>query len=93
MARPKIDTATFTRERASSISSTTPENEANGPSATRTFSPISNVTDAFGPKQLYGDLTQTNWAITRYVPWSSWASVSTIWPNALTNSGSATLSA
>ena len=28
MARPKIDTATFTRERASSISSTTPENEA-----------------------------------------------------------------
>src|SRR3982750_1224626 len=48
VARPKIDTATFTRERASSISSTTPENEANGPSATRTFSPISNDTDAFG---------------------------------------------
>src|SRR6476660_5280774 len=47
VARPKIDTATFTRERASSISSTTPENEANGPSATRTFSPISNDTDAF----------------------------------------------
>jgi hypothetical protein len=37
-----------TRERASSISSTTPENDANGPSATRTFSPISNDTDAFG---------------------------------------------
>ena len=33
-----------------------------------------DVPDAFGPKQ-YGDPTQTNWAITRYVPWSSWASV------------------
>ena len=30
------------------------------------------VPDAFGPKA-YGDLTQTNWAVTRYVPWTSWA--------------------
>ncbi len=43
-----------------------------------------DVTDPFGPKQ-YGDPTQTNWAITRYVPWSSWASASTIWPNASGN--------
>ncbi|HWK27240.1 MAG TPA: M6 family metalloprotease domain-containing protein [Solirubrobacter sp.] len=42
------------------------------------------VPDAFGPKA-YGDLTQTNWAVTRYVPWSSWASVSMIWPNASGN--------
>jgi M6 family metalloprotease-like protein len=42
------------------------------------------VPDAFGPKS-YGDLTQTNWAISRYVPWSSWASASTIWPNASGN--------
>src|SRR3954468_13966614 len=42
------------------------------------------VTDAFGPKA-YGDLTQTNWAVTRYIPWSSWAAVSNIWPNASGN--------
>src|SRR4051794_9167019 len=49
------------------------------------FKTQDDVTDAFGPKQLYGDLTQTNWAVTRYVPWSSWAAVSTIWPNASGN--------
>jgi hypothetical protein len=38
------------------------------------------VPDAFGPKA-YGDLTQTNWAVTRYVPWTSWAAASNIWPN------------
>ena len=43
------------------------------------------VPDAFGPKQLYGDLTQTNWALTRYVPWSSWAAASNIWPSASGN--------
>ena len=48
MARPKIDTATFTRERASSTSSTVPLNDANGPSDTRTCSPTSNDTDGFG---------------------------------------------
>src|SRR4029079_7392350 len=35
VARPKIDTATFTRERPSSTSSTTPLNDANGPSDKR----------------------------------------------------------
>jgi M6 family metalloprotease-like protein len=49
------------------------------------FKTQEDVTDAFGPKQLYGDLTQTNWAVTRYVPWTSWASASTIWPNASGN--------
>ncbi|HEY6890531.1 MAG TPA: immune inhibitor A domain-containing protein [Solirubrobacter sp.] len=42
------------------------------------------VTDAFGPKA-YGDLTQTNWAVSRYVPWSSWVTVANIWPNASGN--------
>jgi M6 family metalloprotease-like protein len=41
------------------------------------------VPDAFGPKVF--DPAQTNWAATRYVDWSSWASVSTIWPNASGN--------
>src|SRR5262249_14245782 len=48
VARPKIDTATLTRERPSSTSSTVPLNEANGPSETRTCSPTSNDTDGFG---------------------------------------------
>src|SRR5687767_9639170 len=48
VARPKIETATFTRERPSSTSSTVPLNEANGPSDTRTCSPTSNVIDGFG---------------------------------------------
>ena len=43
VARPKIDTATFTRLRSSSTSSTVPLNEVKGPSATRTCSPISKV--------------------------------------------------
>ena len=48
VARPKIDTATLTRERASSTSSTVPLNDANGPSDTRTCSPTSKVTEGFG---------------------------------------------
>ncbi len=48
VARPKIDTATFRRLRAASISSTVPLNDANGPSDTRTCSPISNEIDDFG---------------------------------------------
>src|SRR3954468_7361586 len=44
------------------------------------------VPDAFGPKLKWPlDQTQTNWAVSRYVPWSSWASASTIWPNAQGN--------
>src|SRR3954453_6000038 len=41
------------------------------------------VPDPFGPKAF--DPSQTNWAVSRYVPWSSWASASTIWPNAVTS--------
>ena len=44
----KIDTATLTRERPSSTSSTTPLNDANGPSDTRTCSPTSNDTEGLG---------------------------------------------
>src|SRR3954452_24054853 len=40
------------------------------------FKTQADVTDDFGPKALYGDQTQTNWAITRYVPWTSWAAAS-----------------
>src|SRR4029079_14521439 len=47
VARPKIDTATLTRERPSSTSSTVPLNDANGPSDTRTCSPTSNEIDGF----------------------------------------------
>src|SRR4051794_21546942 len=42
------------------------------------------VPDLFGPKS-YGDLTQTNWAVGRYTPWTSWVSVANIWPNASGN--------
>lgn len=41
VARPKIDTDTFTRPRSKSSSSTTPLKLANGPSRTLTASPIS----------------------------------------------------
>jgi M6 family metalloprotease-like protein len=45
-----------------------------------------DVPDAFGPKVKWPlDTTQTNWAVSRYVPWSSWASASTNWPNASGN--------
>ena len=42
------------------------------------------VPDAFGPKA-FGDPLQTNWAVTRYVPWTSWVSAATNWPNASGN--------
>src|SRR5262249_40957632 len=48
VGRPKMDTATLSRERPSSTSSTTPLKEANGPSDTRTCSPTSKETDGFG---------------------------------------------
>ncbi|HET6547816.1 MAG TPA: M6 family metalloprotease domain-containing protein, partial [Solirubrobacter sp.] len=47
------------------------------------FAAPEDVTDPFGPKNF--DPTQENWAFTRYVPWTSWASASTIWPNASRN--------
>src|SRR5712691_2680375 len=48
VARPKIDTATLIRDFSSSTSSTTPLNEVNGPSETRTCSPTSKMIDGFG---------------------------------------------
>jgi M6 family metalloprotease-like protein len=42
------------------------------------------VTDAFGPKA-YDPTKTVNWAPTRYVPWSSWAVATNIWPNASSN--------
>ena len=48
-----METATLSRERPSSTSSTTPLNEANGPSDTRTCSPTSKETDGFGRSMPY----------------------------------------
>src|SRR5262249_41599587 len=45
VGRPKTETATLSRARPSSISSTTPLKEANGPSHTRTCSPTSKESD------------------------------------------------
>jgi M6 family metalloprotease-like protein len=42
------------------------------------FANKEDVTDAFGPP----DEALPNWSPTRYVDWTSWASGSTIWPNA-----------
>src|SRR3954466_2523611 len=42
------------------------------------------VSDAFGPKA-YDPSKTVNWAPTRYVPWSSWAVATNIWPNASGN--------
>ena len=47
-----------------------------GPGATDT------VPDAFGPPN--PEIPQ-NWAGTRYIPWTSWQSAATIWPNASGN--------
>jgi M6 family metalloprotease-like protein len=44
---------------------------------------MNDVPEAFGPHAF--DPSLTNWSPTRYVPWTSWASSSTIWPNASGN--------
>ncbi|KAM0259655.1 hypothetical protein ACHAQJ_003234 [Trichoderma viride] len=46
------------------------------------FSSPEDVPEAFGPPQNADGSTLPNYASTRYVPWTSWASASTIWPNA-----------
>jgi M6 family metalloprotease-like protein len=47
------------------------------------FADRDDVPDAFGPPRDPGDnTTLANWATTRYVPWTSWVSAATIWPNA-----------
>ncbi|MFD9895832.1 M6 family metalloprotease domain-containing protein [Amycolatopsis sp. NPDC059027] len=43
------------------------------------FGAKENVPDAFGPPKGSG---LPNWAATRYVPWTSWKSAASIWPNA-----------
>lgn len=43
------------------------------------FATEDDVPDAFGPP---ADSGLPNFAKTRYVPWSSWASASSVWPNA-----------
>jgi M6 family metalloprotease-like protein len=45
------------------------------------FTSPETVTDAFGPKA-YSPLHTKNWATTRYVPWTSWAAASNVWPSA-----------
>jgi M6 family metalloprotease-like protein len=42
------------------------------------------VSDEFGPKGINPLMTR-NWAVTRYVPWTSWAAASNIWPSATGN--------
>src|SRR6266849_5876119 len=48
VGRPKMETATLSRERPSSTSSTTPLKEANGPSDTLTCSPTSKEIEGLG---------------------------------------------
>jgi len=56
------------------------------------FNTPADVTDAFGPPQEWKDavvaatgLAPVNWAPTRYVPWTSWASSASMWANASGN--------
>jgi M6 family metalloprotease-like protein len=44
------------------------------------------ITDDFGPKHINPLHPRGNWAQTRYVPWTSWASAATVWPSASGNS-------
>ncbi|TFB00785.1 Putative secreted metallopeptidase [Trichoderma ghanense] len=46
------------------------------------FSSPEDVPAEFGPPQGANGTSLPNYAATRYVPWTSWASASTIWPNA-----------
>lgn len=46
------------------------------------FSDREDVPDAFGPPRENNNETLNNYATTRYVPWTSWVSAATIWPNA-----------
>lgn len=45
------------------------------------FNGPEDVPDEFGPPKKTNS-SQTNYARTRYVPWTSWAAASTLWPNA-----------
>lgn len=46
------------------------------------FDSEEDIPDEFGPPRGDGNETSANWSPTRYVPWSSWAAASNIWPNA-----------
>ncbi|KAL6872571.1 M6 metalloprotease [Trichoderma longibrachiatum] len=46
------------------------------------FSSPEDVPAEFGPPPSANGTSLPNYAATRYVPWTSWASASTIWPNA-----------
>ena len=46
------------------------------------FTGPETVTDAFGPKHIDPLHQRGNWATTRYVPWTSWAAATNIWPSA-----------
>lgn len=44
------------------------------------FQNMETVTDEFGPPSEFPELT--NWAVTRYVPWTSWVAAKSIWSRA-----------
>jgi M6 family metalloprotease-like protein len=46
------------------------------------FTGPETVSDAFGPKHIDPLHPRGNWASTRYIPWTSWAAASNIWPSA-----------
>jgi len=46
------------------------------------FQTRDDVPDSFGPPDQYATNLTRNWAKTRYVEWTSWASAASIWPNA-----------
>lgn len=46
------------------------------------FQTKEDVPEVWGPPEDARNDTSTNWAATRYVPWTSWASASAFWPNA-----------
>jgi M6 family metalloprotease-like protein len=46
------------------------------------FTSPETVSDPFGPKHIDPLHPRGNWATTRYIPWTSWAAASNIWPSA-----------
>ena len=46
------------------------------------FTDMNAVTDPFGPKHIDPLHPRGNWSGTRYIPWTSWAAASNIWPSA-----------
>lgn len=46
------------------------------------FQSKDDVPEPWGPPEAHRNDTTTNYAATRYVPWTSWASAAALWPNA-----------